>query len=94
MSDEATIVLAESLNIQHAAALFDELNQNTDKKSVTLQADQVKQVDTSAIQLLFTFEQALKKQNASLCWSSPSTELKKAFELVGLPDYFKGEDNG
>lgn len=52
--------------------------------SVTLQADEVEQVDTAFLQMICTFKTSLNDLGLALSWQSPSDALMLAATNLGL----------
>lgn len=53
---------------------------------LVLKADQVTQVDTASLQLLYAFIKAMNAKHQPWTWSSPSKELQQIAKLLGMSE--------
>ena len=73
------------LNVSQARALHDLLDQTlTQPMPMVLDASQIEQVDTAAMQVLASFCRQLRTQGATIRWAAVSLPLRQAGQLLGL----------
>lgn len=77
LSAKCTIVRAEELHAQMESLL-------QTGHDVEVDASQVEQCDTAALQLLLAFHNELSKEGRTLSWASPSESTLNAAKLIGL----------
>ena len=54
---------------------------------VEIDASKVEQIDTSALQLLLNFHQALSNDGRNILWKEPSEQLLNTAKLLGVDDH-------
>ncbi|NVK39511.1 MAG: STAS domain-containing protein [Gammaproteobacteria bacterium] len=77
LGTRCTIVKAEELHAQ-----MENLIQSGN--DVEIHASNIEQIDTSALQLLLSFHQALQADNRKLSWPNPSEHLVATAKLLGI----------
>ena len=77
LSEKCTIIRAEELHAQMETLL-------QTGHDVEVNASQVEQCDTAALQLLLAFHNELHKEGRKLTWASPSDSTLNAAKLIGL----------
>ncbi len=77
LGTKCTIIRAEELHTQ-----MESLIQTA--HDIQVDASQVEQIDTSALQLLISFHQALEKEGRTLSWHNPSEQTLSTAKLLGL----------
>lgn len=80
LGTKCTIIRAEELHTQMESLI-------QTGHDVELDASKVEQIDTSALQLLLSFHQALTQDGRSLKWKSPSDQVVQTAKLLGLDDH-------
>ena len=79
------IKLADSVDISKAENLLQEFRTVVEQGGdVTLNASEVKRIDTAGLQLLFSFGKTLKEQGGALLIEDPSEAFKTSARLVGF----------
>ena len=79
------IKLADSVDISKAENLLQEFRTVVEQGGdVTLNASEVKRIDTAGLQLLFSFGKTLQEQGGALLIEDPSEPFKTAARLVGF----------
>ncbi len=77
LGTKCTIIRAEELHEKMENLLQSSLD-------VEVDASQVEQIDTSALQLLLSFHQSLTTDGRNLSWKTPSEQAIKSAKLLGL----------
>jgi len=80
LGTKCTIIRAEELHTQMESLI-------QTGHDVELDASKVEQIDTSALQLLLSFHQALTQDGRALKWKSPSDQVVQTAKLLGLDDH-------
>ncbi|MDP2142443.1 MAG: STAS domain-containing protein [Gammaproteobacteria bacterium] len=81
------IVLQDAVDIGTCDNLHEHMLQALlEGDEISLQADQVKKVDTAGLQLLLVFAQAAKLRGLNVEFHSASSALRSATERIGLSD--------
>ena len=80
LGTRCTIVKAEELHGQMESLI-------QSGNDIEVQSSNVEQIDTSALQLLLSFHQALAKDNRKLAWPSPSEQLISTAKLLGVDSH-------
>lgn len=80
LGTKCTIIRAEELHSQMEGLL-------QTGHDVEIDASQVEQIDTSALQLLYSFHQALNQDGKTLKWKSPSDQVVQTAKLLGLDEH-------
>ncbi|SFR49686.1 lipid asymmetry maintenance protein MlaB [Thiomicrospira sp. ALE5] len=83
--------LPESLTIQNVQAEYTRLGEALLglEGGITLQADQVQNVDTAGLQLLVAFVTRVQREGQALTWQDPSDSLIKNAENLGLTEFLQ-----
>ncbi len=77
--------LPENLTIAVVETLHQELAELAQSSNdVVLNGADVCRTDTAGLQMLYAFCKALREHEASVSWSSPSSTLMDAAELLGV----------
>ncbi len=85
MSDLIEIILQSNSGIAQAETLAGLLESEFQKSSpVVIDGSAVTRIDTSVLQLLYSFCSTMKAAGVSVSWKSPSEELCDAAERLGL----------
>ena len=74
---KCTIIRAEELHAQMENLL-------ASGHDVEIEASKVEQIDTSALQLLLSFHQALTNDGRQVIWKAPSEQLLTTAKLLGV----------
>jgi anti-anti-sigma regulatory factor len=74
---KCTIIRAEELHAQMETLL-------QTGHDVEIDASKVEQIDTSALQLLLSFHQALTNDGRHILWKEPSEQLLHTAKLLGV----------
>lgn len=74
---KCTIIRAEELHAQMEHLL-------STGHDVEIDASKIEQIDTSALQLLLSFHQALNKDGRHIIWKAPSDQLLSTAKLLGV----------
>ena len=77
LGTKCTIIRAEELHTQMESLI-------QSGHDIQVDASQVEQIDTSALQLLIGFHQALEKEGRALSWLNPSEQTLSTAKLLGL----------
>ena len=86
------IALGKSLCIDGAEKLHERLKKCAEKGvNVNLSAANIKAIDTSALQLLLAFVKKVRENGNTVHWQSPSDELVRSIELMGLETHLCAE---
>ena len=80
LGTRCTIVKAEELHGQIEGLI-------QSGNDIEIQSTSVEQIDTSVLQLLFSFHQALAKDNRKLTWPNPSEQVVSTAKLLGIDEY-------
>jgi len=80
LGTKCTIIRAEELHSQMEGLI-------QTGHDVEIDASQVEQIDTSALQLLYSFHQALIQDGKHLKWKSPSDQVIQTAKLLGLDEH-------
>ena len=79
--------LPENCTIAAAEGLHHEMEEMlAGGQDVVVNGSAVERVDTAGLQLLYSFQEALKGVEASISWSEPSASLLEASEKLGLKE--------
>ncbi|MFY0641855.1 MAG: STAS domain-containing protein [Bermanella sp.] len=81
LGTRCTIVKAEELHGQMESLI-------QSGNDIEIQSAGIEQIDTSALQLLLSFHQALAKDNRKLSWPNPSEQTVTTAKLLGVDEYF------
>lgn len=85
MPDKVEVDLASVLDISKVEALYEELESIANGvNDVVLKADKVERIDTSCMQALLSFKQALAEHGGVLQWIAPSENLVAVANRLGL----------
>ena len=80
LGTRCTIVKAEELHSQMENLIQSGVD-------VEIQSSEVEQIDTSALQLLFSFHQALAQDNRKVTWPNPSEQVVATAKLLGIDSH-------
>jgi anti-anti-sigma regulatory factor len=80
LGTRCTIVKAEELHGQMEGLI-------QSGNDIEVHSSSVEQIDTSALQLLLSFHQALAKDNRKLSWPNPSEHLVATAKLLGIDNH-------
>ncbi|HLQ27501.1 MAG TPA: STAS domain-containing protein [Acidiferrobacterales bacterium] len=84
-NNRVRLVLSENLTISQAALLHKKLSKGLAAKlPLILNGEQVRQVDTAALQVLVAFCQAAQEQGLPLHYQTPDDYLHLSVRLLGL----------
>lgn len=87
MAGSVKLDLPENFTIAAAEGLHHEMEEMlAGGQDVVVNGSAVERVDTAGLQLLYSFQEALKGVEASISWSEPSTSLLEASEKLGLKE--------
>ncbi|RDH86953.1 MAG: hypothetical protein DIZ77_18740 [endosymbiont of Seepiophila jonesi] len=87
---ENVVSLGESLTIQEVAGMLETLRRSLEMGgTVTLNAEELDQMDGAGIQLLCTFAKEAVNQHIEIKWGATTEKLKSAAELLGLAEVLK-----
>ena len=85
MAGPVIVDLPERLTIATAESLHEQLEPLLNGgQDVVLNGAEVTRADTAGLQTLYAFSCALSNHGISLSWSSPSSSIVDAAELLGL----------
>lgn len=86
-TDDRSIVLDSTLNIQSVVALHERFLQLIDRvPEIRIDASQVEQIDTAHLQLLLVLQQECVKLQKRLHIEAPSQRFVRACQLLGLDE--------
>lgn len=77
LGTRCTIVRAEELHTQMESLIQSGVD-------VEIHSANVEQIDTSALQLLFSFHQALAQDDRKVLWPNPSEHVVETAKLLGI----------
>lgn len=77
LGTRCTIVKAEELHAQMESLIQSGVD-------VEIQSSNVEQIDTSALQLLYSFHQALEQDQRKVSWPDPSEQVVATAKLLGI----------
>jgi len=77
LGTKCTIIRAEELQAQMEMLLQSE-------HDVEIDSSKIEQLDTSALQLLLSFHQALQQSDRQISWLTPSPQTIASAKLLGL----------
>ena len=81
------IILENPCGIAQAEALACQLESAfQDSMPVTIDCSAVMRIDTSVLQLIYSFCFAMKEAGVNVSWRDPSEEFCRASELLGLKE--------
>lgn len=87
-NEEIHLLFNTVLGVAQARALHAQLNPLlTQSKPLVLDAGEVEQVDTAAMQILTSFCQQLRAQGAVMRWCAVSPQIQQAGRLLGLTSF-------
>jgi len=77
LGTRCTIVKAEELHAQMESLIQSGVD-------VEIHSSEVEQIDTSALQLLYSFHQSLAQDNRKMTWPNPSEQVVETAKLLGI----------
>jgi anti-anti-sigma regulatory factor len=80
LGTRCTIVKAEELHGQMESLI-------QSGNDIEIQSASVEQIDTSALQLILSFHQALAKYDRKLTWPNPSEQTVATAKLLGIDEH-------
>jgi anti-anti-sigma regulatory factor len=84
-NNRVCLVLSENLTISQAVLLHKKLSKGLAAKlPLILNGEQVRQVDTAALQVVVAFCQAAREQGVTLHYQTPDDYLYLSLRLLGL----------
>jgi ABC-type transporter Mla MlaB component len=83
------IDFGEKLSITHCAEIYPQLMQAmAEGRAVSLNVSRVDQVDTAAVQLLFSFQRDAVTRGLVTIWSKPSKVFCDAVDTLGMHAFY------
>lgn len=87
MTDIHQVKLDSSVDITVVESLYGEFEKVLSSNGgVAIDAGQVERIDTSALQLIFTFKEQINSNGYDVEWSEMSESFKETAALVGLDE--------
>lgn len=77
LGTRCTIVKAEELHAQMESLIQSGVD-------IEIQSSNVEQIDTAALQLLYSFHQSLMQDNRKMSWPNPSEQVVSTAKLLGI----------
>lgn len=85
--ESITVTLGGKATIVRVSELYKELLDAREKgNQIVINAQQVEQVDTAALQMLYSFHRLLKEEHGQMEWQDPSQNLINAATILGLSE--------
>ena len=85
MTTAVQIECPKYLNITMADAFYNQLKSLLERQvSVVLDATEVEKVDSSGLQMIYAFSQALTQQGGVMSWKRPPHTLVAQAQLIGI----------
>lgn len=90
MLSQTDINCGETLRITHVAAIYSQLASAVAQGArIRINISDLNQVDTAGLQLLYGFQRDAAMRGIELHWSTPTSALRDATRILGLPAFYQ-----
>ncbi len=87
INDHIVIHCGTSLGIHSITAQMETLNKALSiQKTLIIDAEELSEIDTAAMQLFLAFKNAAARQNIAIQWRNPSKTLMQVSALLGMQE--------